>query len=108
MKRKTGIKRSKKNDFQFDWKKANILICFLIAVFGVGYLIQVNSLATKGYQIKDLEKKVAQLNQEKSDLQLEALSLQSVGSVNAKLEEMNMVALGKEDFLAAKPVAVAR
>ncbi|MFA6322626.1 MAG: hypothetical protein WCX71_04085 [Candidatus Buchananbacteria bacterium] len=91
-----------------DWSKANLIICFLIAFLGVGYLFQVNSLATKGYKIKELEQKVTDLKLEKSDLELEALSLQSVGSVKDKVGDLKMVSLGKEDYLADKPVALAR
>lgn len=110
----TSKNRIKKNNhlksinISSDWQKINFIVCAMLVVFGIGYLLQVNSLATKGYQIKELEKSVAELKLQKSDLELEALSLQSVGSVKEKIGEMKMVSLGKEDFLAGTAVAVAR
>lgn len=89
-------------------KSANLMIGFLILFFGLGYLIQVNSLATKGYQIKELEKKITDLNQENSDLQLDALSLQSMGAVKDKVNELKMVSANETDYLQPTAVAVAR
>jgi hypothetical protein len=89
-------------------KNLNLWIFGFIACLGLAYLIQVNSLATQGYKIKDLEKKVVELKHSKSDLELEALALQSVGNIKLKMDEMGMVALNKEEFLNAKPVAVNR
>ncbi len=80
----------------------------LIIFFGVSYLIQTNGLATKGYQIKELESKIAELKQEQADLELEALSLQSLGTVKEKVDQLGLVAVDKTDYLAPTPVALAR
>lgn len=89
-------------------KSLNIIIGSLILVFGLSYLIQVNGLATKGYQITELEQKISKLEQDKSDLELDILSLQSMGSVKDKVESLGMVVVGETDYLAVTPVAVAR
>lgn len=86
----------------------NIAIIALIVVVSVSYLIQINSLATKGYQIKELEKKVDELKQQKADLELEALSLQSMGVVKEKIADLGMVLAGETDYLQPTPVVVAR
>lgn len=91
-----------------DIKTLNIIVAILIAVVGVGYLVEVNSLATRGYQIKDLETQLADLKQDQSDLQLDALSLQSMGTVSGKISGLDMVAAGQADYLSQTPVAVAR
>ncbi|MFA6382645.1 MAG: hypothetical protein WCX08_05265 [Candidatus Buchananbacteria bacterium] len=85
-----------------------VMLVTLIAVAGISYLIQINSLATKGYQIKELENRVAELSQENSDLQLDALSLQSMGAVKEKVDKLGLVASGKADYLQTTPVALAR
>ena len=89
-------------------KALNLIIFSLIVVIGVSYLVQINGLATKGYKIKDLESRIAELNQEKADLELDALSLQSIGAVKDKVEGLGMVAIGETDYLIPTPVAVAR
>jgi len=84
-----------------------ILGVFIISLF-LGYLIQVNALATKGYQIKELEKKLNELNQASADLELEALSLQSMTQVKEKVEHLGMVTVSESDYLFMTPVAIAR
>ena len=71
-------------------------------------MVQINGLATRGYQIKELESKIADLKQENSDLELEALSLQSMGAVKDKVDGLGLVAIGEVDYLQPTPVAVAR
>lgn len=92
----------------FDFKIIKVMICTLIFFFGVGYLLQVNSLATRGYKIKELEKRVEELKQEKSDLELETLSLQSMSAVQDKVNNLGMVVIEKADYLQPTPVAIAR
>lgn len=92
---------------KLELKTINVVIGALILIFGVTYLTQINSLATKGYQIRELENQVADLQQENEDLELEALQLQSMGSVKDKVSGLNMVAVGNTDFLVVSPVAVA-
>ena len=89
-------------------KGVKILIIALIACFGVGYLVQVNSLATKGYQIKELENQITTLQQEKADLELQSLSLQSMSAVKDRLAQSGMVATQSSDYLEPTPVAMAR
>jgi len=89
-------------------KTINIVLAVLITVVGVSYLVQINSLATKGYQIRELEQKVTELKQASDDLELEALNLQSMGAVKNKVDELNMVLAGETDYLSPTPVVVAR
>ncbi len=91
-----------------DIQKINICLAVLIAVCGVSYLVQINSLATRGYQIKELENKIADLSQEKGDLELQALSLQSMGTVQEKVNQLGLVAAGEPAYLMPAPVALAR
>lgn len=89
-------------------KTTNMIIGLLIVVFSVSYLVQINGLATKGYQIKELEKRITELEEQKSDLELVTLSLQSMGSVKDKVVDLGMVEVGEPDYLNLTPVAVAR
>ena len=84
---------------KLDIQKLNIIFGVLIFSLGVGYLIQANGLATKGYQIKELEVKIEDLKQVKADLELEALSLQSMGSVKEKVAGLGMVEIGETNYV---------
>lgn len=86
----------------------HILLAMVIVALGSVYLVQINGLATKGYQIKDLEQQVNDLKLENSDLQLQSLGLQSMDAVKDKVGTLDMVSANSADYLAARPVAVAR
>lgn len=86
----------------------NIILVVVVAIFGISYLVQINSVATKGYQIEELENKITELKEEQADLELEALSLQSMGTVKEKVDELGLVAIGEADYLQPTPVALAR
>lgn len=89
-------------------KVLNLIIFSLVAIIGLAYLIEVNSLATKGYRIGELEVKIDQLQQESKDLELQVLELQSIESVKNKVSQLNMVSGGKVEYLISSPVAIAR
>jgi len=93
---------------KIDIRKINIFLAVSIAVLGISYLVQINGLATRGYQIKELENKIADLSQEKADLELQALSLQSMGTVQEKVSQLGLVSADKPDYLMPTPVALAR
>jgi len=92
----------------FKAKTLNVMMITLLISVGVVYLAQMNSLATKGYQIRELENEISELEQSRSDLELEALSLQSMGSVGEKVQDLGMIAVNEADYLQPTPVAVAR
>ncbi len=91
----------------FKLKTVNMTLGTLILVLGVGYLVQVNGIAAKGYQIRELEDQISELRQQNEDLELESLQLQSMGSVKDKVVSLGMVDTGTAEFLVVSPVAVA-
>lgn len=66
------------------------LLCLTFAV-GVAYLVQVNGLATKGYEIKKLEQKLTELKEIDKRLELEMTSLQSIQSIESEVKVLNLV-----------------
>lgn len=93
---------------KINTKTINVIIAVMVVTSFVSYLVQVNGLATKGYQIQELEDKIAQLAAEQADLEFVALSLQSMGAVKEKVDELGLVAIGESDYLTPTPVALAR
>ena len=85
----------------------NLIIIGLIIFSGATYLVQMNSLAIKGYKIEDLETKIAELKQEGESLELQVSELQSVKSIRDKVSQLNMVSEGRVEYLAPTPVALA-
>ena len=60
----------------------------LLAFLVVFYLVQTNSVATKGYEIKELGKQVESLKQSGRKLEVEAAELQSVKNIEQNLSKV--------------------
>jgi cell division protein FtsL len=90
--------------------KGIFIFLFVVTVFcGFVYLWQINSLATKGYKIKDLEEKVSQIKDQNKKLELEVTELRSSARIAEKLKELNLVEVAKIEYLTANgSVAVNR
>ena len=105
--RKIYNRQNKLTSGMFNLKTINITVAALIFTLGVSYLVQTNGLATRGYQIQDLEDKIALLEQQQSDLELEALNLQSMGTIKEKVDDLGLVVVNETDYLTDQPVALA-
>lgn len=75
---------------------------------GAAYLVQVNSLATKGYYIRELQQQIQERQKLTRALELQAMGLRSLDTVQSRVDELGMVAIGSSEFLNPTPVAVAR
>lgn len=86
----------------------SMIFLSLILCFGIGYLILVNSVATKGYQTKSLEKEKKNLEKEQKELELQIFSLKSLERIKQEAEESKMVAIDKIEYLGRKAIALQR
>jgi len=85
-------KKSKKQKNNFSKKKIfNTFLFGLIGIALIVYIAQANNMATKGYQIKDIEHKIAELKKSKRDLESKSLELQSLSALTLKLNGLEMV-----------------
>jgi hypothetical protein len=80
----------------------------LILIGGVTYLLQMNSLATGGYQIQQLQRQLAEAQQVTNELKLQALALQSVDSVEERMRSASLVAVGQPEFVEQAETVVAK
>lgn len=80
----------------------------LVAVFGIGYLMQINAASTKGLQIRKLETEISELKETGERIELKVAKEQSVQAVEAKVKEMGMVPTPKIDYIMATVPQVAR
>ena len=70
----------------------NFLLVVLICTAGVFYIFEVNNVATQGYQIKDLEKKVQDLKNSNENLKIREAELRSMYNIEEKTKDLNMTA----------------
>ena len=84
--------------------------CLFLAAFALGflYLLTVSDLTVKGFALQELKAKSSQLSREKTAYEEQANALQSYYYLNAKAENLNMVAVGDIDYLTLSNTAVAK
>ncbi len=90
--RKRNITYSNKNRIVF-------LLALLIILFSVLYTIQVNSVATRGYTIQKHKSEVVKLQSESKNLELRLSEIRSLGFLEEKVKGLNMVKIGKVEYL---------
>ncbi len=73
-----------------------IILACLLCLF---YLVQSNVVATKSYDIRELESKKEQIQEENEGLQLEAARSQSIKEVEEKAKDLEMVPSKKVNFI---------
>ncbi|OGI24958.1 MAG: hypothetical protein A3J76_03925 [Candidatus Moranbacteria bacterium RBG_13_45_13] len=69
----------------------SFMLVMLICASGVFYIFEVNNLATKGYEIRDMENRINELRKENENLRIQAAELKSMYKIEEKTKELNMV-----------------
>jgi len=80
--------------------------CLLL--FGVLYVIQMNEVSTKGFDMSDLQRNITQLGYENERLEFEIAQHRSLGSIQKRLEDMDFVRVTDARYVSAVGSAVAR
>lgn len=80
----------------------------MIFSLGAVYLFQVNSLSTKGYEIKRLEQRLVQLKETSTRLELEARSLKAVETIQTEAKILNLVPSRGVNYFAGNDYAFQR
>jgi len=83
---KMKSKIPKKLSSNFGYVLAGLLI-----VASIFYLIETNSISTKGYEIKKLDNRLLELRESNKRLELEAASLKSIQSIESQVRILNLV-----------------
>lgn len=85
------------------------MLAFAVVVgFGLLYVGQVNSVATSGLAMKDLERTIRGLQRENQDLDLHATALRSLSTVEQASQALDLQVRAKIEYLPSIPETVAR
>jgi len=98
----------RKAGFRLAGKATAAVFTLLVAVFGAGYLMQINSASAKGLQIRKLESEISELKETGERIELKVAKEQSVQAVETKVKSMGMVPTPKIDYVMATVPQVAR
>ncbi len=85
----------------FSWPRLATVSVTLTVVIGLIYFFQTNQTSIRGYKIKELENRAAQLQAANKKLILENVSLQSMANVVEKAPQLDLVAIDRVEVINA-------
>ena len=68
-----------------------IFLASLIIIAGSFYLYQVNDLATKGFEVRDLERQIQELEKNGKQMQIREVELRSMYNIEKSTQELDLV-----------------
>jgi len=121
-KRIQSIKKAEQSERRFTFVKTDMatsgkvkiglaagvsLMVVAVLICGALYLYQVNDIATKGYEIREMEKKIQDLDREGKKLQIKEVELKSMYNIEKSMENSNLVTSSEVTYVEIKsPVAM--
>jgi cell division protein FtsL len=88
---KVQLRASKKGSVRFSLVGAGFLMTFFVVLSVAFYLFQVNDLAVKGYDIRELENKISELEKANKQMQIREMELRSMYVIEKSAKEFNLV-----------------
>jgi hypothetical protein len=67
------------------------VLAIMVFAGGAVYLYQVNDLATKGYEIRDIENRIQVLEKESKKMKIKEVELRSMYNIEKSTQELNLV-----------------
>lgn len=92
----------------FDPWRLGALAAASTLIVGLVYLVQTSSSATQGYQIKDLEGRIEELQRINKKLNLEYAEMQSMANLVGRLDGLDLVAADNVEMVSAMSATVAK
>lgn len=89
----------------FDSPKMRLVLIVAVVFFGLLYLWLVNSSATAGFELSDLEKQLVTLESDYQKLEIEYAALHSLEHVESMGADMELVASTQVEYVGNTGVA---
>ena len=86
---------------------ANLTLIVLSVGLSVGYLALNNRTAARGFMVRTVEKRIAELRREADRLDMQVVAMQSMGNIEGQVGELGLVPVEGLDYISAVPAAVA-
>ncbi|MCX6763839.1 MAG: hypothetical protein NTZ97_03875 [Candidatus Moranbacteria bacterium] len=86
-----NIRETNEGKIEIGLATGTFFLISLILLLGIFYLYEVNSIATQGFEVKDIEGKIQELDKESQKLKIREVELKSMNSIERALEEFNLV-----------------
>ena len=93
------VQTNKKTKRSYSLMRWNMILVACTLVFGATYLFEINSLSTKGYEIRQLERKIKEMETEQKHLEVQAANLQSINRIQQEAKKLNFVPTGSVTYI---------
>jgi len=80
-----------RGSLSLNFKGTASILMAIVFILGVFYLYQVNDLATKGYEIREIEKQIASLSQINKSQRIKEVELKSMYNIEKTAENLNLI-----------------
>jgi hypothetical protein len=87
----TRVEAGKRGSIRIGLAWSGFITILFVVFFSAFYLFQVNDLAVKGYEIRDLENRIAKLQKDNKKMQIREMELRSMYSVEKAAPNFNLV-----------------
>jgi|GEM_PF-3071177 cell division protein FtsL len=84
----------------------NLTLFVMVVSCSLAYVVRVNTSATKGYQIRDLENAISRLQLENQSMQVKIAEVRSMENVAAKVPMLGMTKAEAPVYLSGYPATV--
>jgi hypothetical protein len=82
-----------------------MIICLVFS--GAVYLSQVNGIAIKGFEVRDMEKKIQSLEKQNQKLKIQEVELASMNNIEKSMNDFNLVSPSSISYIEINsPVAM--
>ena len=104
---KQTVSQNCRGSVNFSPKSVTVVLIFLAFIFGSFYLYQVNDLATKGYEIRDIENEIKKLKADNEKNKIQEVELKSMHNIEKVAQDLNLVSSKGSTYINLKgPVAM--
>ncbi|MFH2063102.1 MAG: hypothetical protein ABIJ46_03010 [bacterium] len=85
----------------------NVALLALSVAGAVGYLAVNNRTAARGFMVRTVENRIAELRREADRLDMRVVGMQAMGSIEGQVGELGLVPVDGLEYISADPAAVA-
>ena len=85
------IKAGNKGNIKIGMAGVGFLMIFFVIFISAFYLFQVNNLAIKGYEVKDLENKISELEKNNKEMQIREMELRSMYAIETAAKNFDLL-----------------
>jgi uncharacterized protein YlxW (UPF0749 family) len=109
--RKTRLRSSKRKTVSQKVRESESLLVFLmvgfVCVMGISYILQTNSIATRGYEVEEYENELSKLKNSNQNMRNQEAELRSIKNLEEEKDRLVSVDSSDINYVVAGDTAVA-